>query len=131
MGFFNSNAIHNILNAVGWTIGGLQTAAIVTGCTDTDPSSAVVLECAKSFLPITVTVPVLTGILLIKQVMNLTRDGFKGLFKQQPPVADAITTVVTPVQKVEAGQAVEVVATVTAAPAPAAKQKTNFNRGGR
>lgn len=110
MSIFNSNFFHNILNVGGVVIGGITTVALATGCT-TDVSGG--LECTHSFIPPQYAAPILLGIGAIKFVMNTVRDGLKGLVKAQPPVADAITTVVTPIT-VAPGQKAKVVAEVKA-----------------
>jgi hypothetical protein len=112
----NTNAMHNILNVGIWAIGGITAIAMATGCTDVNPGTEVVLECSKSFVPAQYTVPLIAGLGFIKTVINLGRDGFGGLWKKQPPVADDVVTIVQPVKTVAPGSTVVVktAATTTA-----------------
>lgn len=89
----NTNTIHNILNAL-LAIMGVATSILVSmGCTNVADK----LDCSAStapewLLPWVVGAAGVIG--TIKVIMNLVRDGFSGLFKQQPPVASEVKTVV-------------------------------------
>lgn len=98
MWFWNSNTMHNVLNAIGWMLGGLTFIMIKTGCTTTVATGA--LDCSGSFIPPQYSVLILGAIFALKQAINLVRDGPGGLFKVQPPVADGVITTVTPVKVV-------------------------------
>ncbi len=70
----NANAIHNILNILGLIVGSL-----------------VAFDWAGLGFSAETAAMIASGFLLadkvIKLGMNITRDGFGGLFKTQPPVA--------------------------------------------
>lgn len=89
----NTNSIHNILNAILALLGIVTPILVKLGCTETGDT----LNCANASVPEWV-LPWLLGLAgaigVIKVVMNLVRDGFGGLFKQQPPVATDMKTVV-------------------------------------
>jgi hypothetical protein len=84
----NSNLVHNILNVLAVLIG----AASFIGCTET----AIGFDCSSSFIGPKWGAVAAIAFGAIKVIMNLGRDGFGGLFKQQPPVASNVTTVVVP-----------------------------------
>jgi hypothetical protein len=92
----NSNLFHNILNAIGWITGLLTSIATFAGCT-LNPVNGV-LDCTGSTIVPAWLIPWMTLatviIFSIKGVINVTRDGFAGLGKQQPPVASDVKTVV-------------------------------------
>lgn len=69
----NANRFHNILNFIGLIFGALLVADWQS--LGFPPEVAVVIAGW-----------VLTGDKIIKLVMNLSRDGFAGLWKVQPPV---------------------------------------------
>jgi hypothetical protein len=80
---FNSNAVHNILNVLIAVTAGLTAFLLATGCT-TLPTSG--LECSASWIDPTYTTIAVTGMGILKSLINVARDGFGGLFKEQPPV---------------------------------------------
>lgn len=89
----NTNMIHNILNAL-MAVMGIATSILVSfGCTNIADK----LDCSASSAPewllpwVVGAAGIIGG---VKVVMNLVRDGFGGLFKQQPPVATDMKTVV-------------------------------------
>lgn len=90
----NTNSIHNIMNFILGAIGVAVPILVKLGCTET---AAGTLDCSQASVPEWL-LPWLIGIAgaigVIKLIMNLVRDGFSGLFKQQPPVADEVKTVV-------------------------------------
>lgn len=94
MAWLNSNLIHNLINGATLVLATVTTVAVMTGCT-ADPVTKA-LECSASFLPPTITLPVIAGMMGIKLVMNMVRDGLGGLLKVQPPVSDGTATVVVP-----------------------------------
>ena len=68
----NTNAIHNILNLIGLIIGALMTYDwTMLGLSATQAAA--------------VASALLLGDKVIKFALNIFRDGFGGLFKQQPP----------------------------------------------
>ncbi len=75
----NSNMIHNILNAAIALIG-----------------SALAFDWSvlASWLSVEQIATILAALGFLKLVINAVRDGFLGLFKQQPPVADSMTSVI-------------------------------------
>src|SRR5688572_7459472 len=89
----NTNSIHNILNLILGLVGILTTILVGLGCTQIGDR----LDCTMASVPAWL-LPWLLGIAgligMLKTVMNLVRDGFKGLWKQQPPVATDMKTVV-------------------------------------
>lgn len=101
----NSNLVHNILNVLLI----ITPLAATLGCTDT----GITYDCSHSILGPKYALWLELGFGAIKLIMNIGRDGLSGLVKPQPPVADAITTVVTPVVKASPGDKIitEVVAT--------------------
>lgn len=119
----NSNFFHNVAN---WAIVGISAVEVVamgTGCTDSDPGPAVVLECSRSFLPPQIAFLAVGGIATAKSLINIVRDGWAGLFKQQPPVV--ATLPVVPVQMVPADKP----ATVTMEVRPTVTAKSKNYRG--
>jgi hypothetical protein len=109
----NTNAMHNVINLVGIVAGGMAALALATGCTQ---DAAGVWDCSRSFVPPQYTGPFLGALFFVKGVINLGRDGFGGLWKKQPPVADDVVTIVQPVKTVAPGSTVVVktAATTTA-----------------
>lgn len=90
----NTNMIHNILNALMAVLGIATSILVSMGCTQLADGK---LDCSAStapewLLPWVVGAAGIIG--TIKVIMNLVRDGFGGLFKQQPPVATDVKTVV-------------------------------------
>lgn len=93
MKWLNTNTIHNVLNALMGITGTLTFILLKLGCTETTTS----ISCTNASVPewLLPWVVGLGGVVGgIKLVMNLTRDGFGGLIKQQPPVATDMKTVV-------------------------------------
>lgn len=85
--------IHNILNVILGVIGVLTPILVGLGCTETANG----IDCTQASVPAWL-LPWMLGIAgaigIVKTIMNLVRDGFGGLFKQQPPVATDMKTVV-------------------------------------
>lgn len=79
----NSNLFHNIANVLMIVLAAATAALVATGCT-TLPNG--VLECSKSFIDAKWTMIAITGIGVLKMIVNVIRDGFGGLSKPQPPV---------------------------------------------
>jgi len=79
----NSNLFHNILNVVIALLAAFTAFLIATGCT-TLPTGT--LECSQSWVDPAWTAIAVTGLGVLKTVINIVRDGFGGLFKKQPPV---------------------------------------------
>ena len=80
----NSNLFHNIANVVMIVIVGATAIMTYLGCT-TLPNGE--LECTTTMFisPATATL-IVTVIGMVKMLVNVVRDGFSGLAKQQPPV---------------------------------------------
>lgn len=78
----NTNAIHNALNIVSMVLAGLTAALLFSGCVDT----GVALDCSKSWINPAYTTAAVAAIQFVKMGINVIRDGFSGLIKQQPPV---------------------------------------------
>lgn len=95
----NTNFFHNILNVAIAILGALTAFLLATGCT-TLPTGA--LECSQSWISPTYTSFAVMALGILKSVINVVRDGFGGLFKQQPPVASKTTTVVVAQPSAEA-----------------------------
>lgn len=89
----NTNVIHNILNVILGALGVIIPILVKLGCVETGDT----LNCSSASVPEWL-LPWLVGLAgaigIIKLIMNLVRDGFSGLFKQQPPVATDVKTVV-------------------------------------
>lgn len=108
MKWLNSNFIHNVLNAAIV----VNSAVLYLGCS---VDAAGVASCSKAtFIPPMAAVIIIGLSGILKFAINLGRDGLAGLAKMQPPVADAMTTVVQPTAVLTAGQKVTVTATTTA-----------------
>jgi hypothetical protein len=83
LALFNSNAVHNILNVAIALLGAATAFLLATGCT-TLPTGA--LECSGSWISPTYTAIAITGLGVLKSLINVIRDGITGLVKEQPPV---------------------------------------------
>lgn len=80
----NTNLIHNILNVLMIVIAGLTAALTAAGCTTLANGD---LECSKVvWLSPTLATTVITVLGAVKVLINVVRDGFAGLTKNQPPV---------------------------------------------
>lgn len=79
----NTNLIHNILNWAIALLGAITAFLMATGCT-TLPTGA--LECSGSWISPVWTTVIITALGVAKSLINVFRDGFSGLFKNQPPV---------------------------------------------
>lgn len=80
----NTNLIHNIINITMILIAGLTAVLTALGCT-TLPGGD--LECSNvQFLTPTLATTVITVLGIVKVLINVVRDGIKGLVKDQPPV---------------------------------------------
>lgn len=95
MNWLNTNTIHNIMNLLLGVVGIATTILVALGCKADAVTGA--LNCSQApvsegFLVLLVAAAGVIGTL--KTVINLVRDGLGGLFKQQPPVATDMKTVV-------------------------------------
>lgn len=95
MKWLNTNTIHNIMNLLLGAVGVATTILVALGCSADSVTGA--LNCSQApvsegFLVFLVAAAGAIGTL--KTVINLVRDGLGGLFKQQPPVATDVKTVV-------------------------------------
>lgn len=80
----NTNLIHNIINILMILIAGATAILSAMGCT-TLPNGE--LECTNiTYLDPTTATLIITILGVIKMVINVVRDGIKGLVKEQPPV---------------------------------------------
>jgi hypothetical protein len=91
--WFNSNVVHNVLNVLMAVNGFI----LYLGCTSVNG----VASCTQTWIPASMAASIVAFGAVLKIVINIGRDGFGGLIKAQPPVADSMTTVVTPVKVVE------------------------------
>jgi hypothetical protein len=107
MSFLNSNLVHNVLNVAM----ALNAIVLWAGCSTTVNG---VTSCTQAWIPPGIAIILIALGAALKLVINIGRDGLAGLVKQQPPVADAMTTVVQPVKTVNVGDKVAVTATTTA-----------------
>lgn len=78
----NSNLIHNVLNIVIVAMSMGEAGLLATGCTQTLTG----FDCSLSWLPPAYVGVAVSFLGMLKLGMNLNRDGFLGMFKQQPPV---------------------------------------------
>lgn len=80
----NTNLVHNIINIVMIVLAGLTAVLTALGCTSLPTGD---LECSNvQFLSPTLATAIITGLGIVKVLINVVRDGFKGLTKEQPPV---------------------------------------------
>ncbi len=79
----NSNLFHNILNVAIALLAAATAFFLATGCTTTAMGA---LDCSASWIDPTWTTAAVTGMAVLKTVINIARDGLSGLFKPQPPV---------------------------------------------
>ena len=79
----NTNLIHNILNVAIAALAATTAFLLATGCT-TLPDGAI--ECSGSWISPSVTTIIVAVLGVAKTLINVVRDGFKGLVKEQPPV---------------------------------------------
>jgi len=80
----NTNLIHNIINVLMIAIAGATAVLTAMGCT-TLPNGD--LECTQiAFLNPTIAAAIVTVLGVVKMLINVVRDGFAGLAKNQPPV---------------------------------------------
>lgn len=79
----NTNLFHNILNVTIALLAAATAFLIATGCTALPTGT---LECSASWINPAWTAGIVTGLGVLKTVINIARDGFSGLFKEQPPV---------------------------------------------
>lgn len=79
----NSNLFHNVANVASLLLA-LGTAVLLwSGCTITVTGS---FDCTTSFINPAYTTGAIAALQAIKVGVNVVRDGWKGLAKQQPPV---------------------------------------------
>lgn len=80
----NTNLIHNIINVVMILVAGTTAVLTAMGCV-TLPSGD--LECTETvFISPAIATTIVTVLGIIKMLINVVRDGFAGLAKNQPPV---------------------------------------------
>lgn len=81
----NSNLFHNIANVASLLLAAGTAVLLASGCTT---NAAGVFDCSGSWVNPAYTTITIAGLQAIKMVVNILRDGFGGLTKPQPPVAD-------------------------------------------
>ena len=79
----NSNLFHNIANVASLALAGATAMLLASGCSQNAVS---MFDCSQSWINPTYTTAAVAGLQGIKIVVNILRDGFDGLVKQQPPV---------------------------------------------
>lgn len=79
----NTNLFHNLANAAIIILAAVTAGLLATGCTTLDTG---MLECSQSFISPTLAAWIITGLGVLKVIVNVLRDGFSGLTKPQPPV---------------------------------------------
>lgn len=79
----NSNLFHNIANILIVLLAGVTAALLATGCVTLANGN---LDCSASWISPVWTTVIITGLSVLKVLVNVVRDGFGGLFKTQPPV---------------------------------------------
>lgn len=79
----NTNLFHNILNVVIALTAAATAFLLATGCV-TLPNGN--LSCDESWINPAWTTALVAGLGIVKTFTNVIRDGFSGLFKEQPPV---------------------------------------------
>ena len=79
----NTNLIHNVINVAIAVTSGATAAMLATGCTTLATGA---LECSQSWVKPEAGALIVTGLAVAKTVINVIRDGFTGLVKDQPPV---------------------------------------------
>lgn len=78
----NTNFLHNLGNLLTVVMAGLVAMLLATGCTQ----EGEMIVCTASWLDPKLTAFAVAGIGALKIAINVWRDGFFGLFKNQPPV---------------------------------------------
>lgn len=78
-----TNGLHNLLNIAIALLAGVTAFLLATGCTQLVTGA---LDCSASFIDPVWTTGITAALGLLKTIINVFRDGFGGLFKQQPPV---------------------------------------------
>lgn len=76
----NLNLVHNLINIL---IAALGAILIASGCVATATGT---LDCSASWISPQITAIAITGLAVLKTVLNIFRDGLTGLWKVQPPV---------------------------------------------
>lgn len=79
----NSNLFHNIVNVATLLLAGLTAALLASGCVETANGT---LSCEESFISPSLSAILITGLMILKLLVNIVRDGITGLVKKQPPV---------------------------------------------
>jgi hypothetical protein len=81
----NSNLFHNIANVASLVLALGTVTLLWSGCTTTVTGS---FDCTGSFINPAWTTGAIAALQVVKMGVNIVRDGFSGLTKQQPPVKD-------------------------------------------
>lgn len=86
----NTNLMHNLLNIAIALISGASAFLLATGCTSMVNGQ---LDCSASWINPAWAAAIASGLAVMKLVINAARDGFPGMAKPQPPVADQVKTI--------------------------------------
>lgn len=78
-----SNGLHNLLNIAIALLAGVTAFLLATGCSQLVTGA---LDCSASWIDPVWTTGITAALGVLKTVINVARDGFGGLFKNQPPV---------------------------------------------
>lgn len=79
----NTNLIHNVLNVLTLVVAAIGAVLVKLGCTTTVTGD---FDCSASTIPPQYALYVVGGMMLLKIIINVGRDGWSGLTKIQPPV---------------------------------------------
>ncbi len=79
----NTNLFHNIANVASLALAGTTAMLLASGCSQNGDS---LFDCSQSWINPTYTTAAVAALQGVKLVVNILRDGFAGLVKQQPPV---------------------------------------------
>lgn len=88
--FFNTNVIHNLLNLLI----GINGIVLWAGC-EVSPTGQV--GCTQAWIPPEIALAIIAISAPLKLIINIVRDGFPGLFMNQPPVVSDVTRTVVQV----------------------------------
>jgi hypothetical protein len=78
-----ANQFHRISNYVMALLAGATAVLVFSGCTTLATGA---LECSQSWINPAVTTAAVAFIAFLKEAVNMVRDGFAAILKQQPPI---------------------------------------------
>lgn len=84
----NTNLIHNVLNWVSLLLAGATAILMTSGCTSMVTGA---IDCTASWINPIYSAYAISGIMVLKTILNVLRDGIGGLFKVQPPIREDAT----------------------------------------